>query len=209
MQGIYQDGDEWTDVTGDELSGFLAQINPIDGTHNVTNMSAKVAWRPVPFYEGVVLIRVTDPGFVPSKLKVFYLAKEDKLYRLNGQSLPIHQVNELAPISLTEDNILDYVRFFCYFVRGEDGPFLICEDIKDPCIPKGDAKTQAAIAGVVRDAEYQGKNERGNYMCDAIIFYGNALFLSNFEIQDSGMIEMLGDDPMTSDLDIRPDLPLE
>lgn len=209
MRGIYQDGDAWTDVTGDELDGFVSQINPIDGNHNVNTSTTKVAWRPIPFYENVVLIRVTDPGFVPSKLKVFYMAKEDKLYRLDGQSLPIHQMNELAPANLTEDNIVDYVRFFCYFVRGEDGPFLVCEDANDPCIPKGDAKTKAAVAGVVRDAEYQGRNERGNHMVDAIIFYGNALFQSNFEVQDSGMIEMLGDDAVTSELDVRPDLPLE
>lgn len=208
MKGIYQDGPEWTSVTGAELEGFLSQINPIDGIHRVNPDTTKVAWRSIPFYEGIALIRVTDPSFVPSKLKVFYLAKEDKLYRLNGQSLPIHQMNELAPCSLNEDNILDYVRFFCYFVRGEDGPFLVCEDIQDPCIPKGDAKTHAAIAGVVREANYQGKNEAGHYMVDAIIFYGNALFLSNFEIQPSGMIEMLNDEPMTSDLDVRPDLPV-
>ncbi len=208
MQGIYQDGPEWTAVTGAELDGFLGQINPVDGTHRVSPDSTKVSWRPVPFYDGIALIRVTDPNFTPSRLKLFYLAKEDKLYRLNGQSLPIHQINELAPISLNEGNILDYLRFFCYFVRGEDGPFLVCEDIQDPCIPKTDAKTHAAVAGVVREANYQGKNEAGHYMCDAIIWYGNALFLSNFEIQASGMIEMLNDEPMTSDLPMRPDLPV-
>lgn len=207
-KGVYQDGPAWTPVVGPELEGFLGQINPIDGKHRVNPETTKVAWRSLPFYDGIALIRVTDPSFVPSKLKIFYLAKEDKLYRLNGLSLPIHQINEMAPVRLDENNILDYLRFFCYFVRGEDGPFLVSEDITDPCLPKADAKTHAAIAGVVREANFQGRNEAGHYMCDAIIFYGNALFLSNFEVQPSGMIEMLNDDPMTSDLDIRPDLPI-
>lgn len=209
MKGIYQDGPEWTSVTGAELDGFLEQVNPIDGKQACNSATTKVAWRSIPFYPGIALIRVTDPGFIPSKLKVFYLAQEDKLFRLNGESLPIHQVNELAPINLNEDNILDYLRFFCYFVRGEAGPFLISEDINDPCLPKTNAKMTAAIAGVVREANYQGKNEQGDYMCDAIIFYGNALFLSNFQIQQSGMIEMLNDDAMTSELEVEPDLPLK
>jgi len=209
MKGIYQDGPEWTNVTGDELQGFITQVSPIDGRQTCNPASTKIAWRTLPFYPGIALIRVTDTNFMPSKLKVFYLAKEDQLFRLNGESLPIHQMNELCPIDLNEDNILDYLRFFCYFVRGEAGPFLICEEIEDPCIPKGDAKATAAIAGVVREANYQGKNEQGDYMLDAIIFYGNALFLSNFQVQQSGMIEMLNDEAMTSELDIEPDLPLQ
>lgn len=209
MKGIYQDGPEWTRVTGGELEGFIEQINPIDDRHRLSASTTQVAWRTLPFYPGIALIRVTDSGFIPSKLKVFYLAKEDRLFRLNGESLPIHQMNELAPIQLTEDNVLDYIRFFCYFVRGEAGPFLVCEDINDPCIPKGSAKTTAAIAGVVREANYQGKDEADCYMADAIIFYGNALFQSNFRVEQSGMIEMLNDEAVTNELDIEPDLPLK
>ena len=35
-----------------------------------------------------------------------------------------------SSIKVTDENVLDYLRFFCFFVRGEEGPFLIAEDKK-------------------------------------------------------------------------------
>ena len=50
----------------------------------------------MPFYERVVLIRVKDPGWTPKSLNIYYLTVDGNLYRLNGTSPPIHEVNARA-----------------------------------------------------------------------------------------------------------------
>lgn len=202
--------DDWNSVTGEELEGFLGKIGTIDGRHETNASSTTVAWRPLSFYDQVVLIRVKDPAWVPEKLYVYYLANQGQLTRLDGTSPPIHMVNAEAPIRITEDNVLDYLRFFCYFVRGEEGPFLICEDMDNPAMPHDamDDSTRKAIENVLRPATFEGKNGEGFFMCDGVVFYSNALFLANFAIQPSGMIEMLDDDPILHDLPVRVDSPV-
>jgi hypothetical protein len=146
---------------------------------------------------------------MPKNLVIYYLTAEGNLYRLNGTSPPIHEVNAIAPVKITDDNVLEYLRFFCFFVRGEEGPFLIAEDMDNPDMPGNmDAQTRSVIEGTIRPASYEGKNPQGFFLCDAVVFYSNALFLANFAIQPTGMIEMLDDQPIAADLPVRVDVPI-
>ncbi len=201
--------DNWNQVTGAEKAGFLSQINPIDGRHKTDEATTEVSWRPLPFYDTVALIRVKDTSWTPKKLVVYYLTDKGNLFRLNGTSPPIHEVNAKAPVKITDENVIEYLKFFCYFVRGEEGPFLIAEEIDGPHMPTDlDAKTRAVIEGTLRPATYEGRNEQGFWMCDAVVFYSNALFIANFAVQPTGMIEMLNDDPVAGDLTVMVDSPI-
>lgn len=205
---MYND-DNWTPVEGEYLQGFLDQINPIDGKYKVSTQTTKVMWRPLPFYDNVVLVRVQDSMWSPSHLNIYYLTEQGNLYRLNGTSPPIHEVNAKAPVKVTEENVLEYLRFFCFFVRGEEGPFLIAEDLNSPDMPQNmDAQTRSVVEGTIRPATFEGMNEQGYFLCDAVVFYANALFIANFAVQPTGMIEMLDDEPIAADLPVRVDVPI-
>lgn len=201
--------DNWNPVTGDELAGFLSQVNPVDNKFQTNPETTEVAWRQLPFYDRVAMIRLKDPSWSPSNLVLYYLTDQGNLFRLNGTSPNIHEVNAKAPIKVTEDNVIDYLKFFCFFVRGEEGPFLIAESIEDPYIPSDlDEKTATVISNTVHPATYKGQNEQGHFLCDAVVFYSNALFEAQFAVQPSGMIEMLDDDPIAIDLPARVDAPI-
>lgn len=205
---MYND-DEWNVVEGDDLTGFLDKINPIDGKYRTSPSSTQVAWRTLPFYESVALIRVQDPNWVNKKMCIYYLTDQGNLFRLNGTSPPIHEVNNKAPIKINDDNVLEYLRFFCFFVRGDEGPFYVAEDITDENLPQDmDPTTKSVIEGTVRPASFEGMNEQGHYLCDAVVFYSNALFIANFSVQTSGMIEMLNDEPIAGDLGAKLEKPI-
>lgn len=206
---MYTDEQNWNAVEGDEKVGFLEQINPIGGKHKVSPQTSQVHWRNLPFYNNMAMIRVTDSLWPNKKLRIYYLTESGNLYRLNGTSPPIHEVNNKGFVHVTEENVLDYLRFFCFFVRGEEGPFLISEDPDDPLLPDMDEATKNAFANVLRPASYEGKDEKGNFRCDAVVFYSNALFLANFSIQPTGMIEMLDDEPILPDIPVRVDQPVD
>ncbi len=204
---MYRDNN-WIPVEGEELVGFLEQVNPIGGKHKVSAASTKVEYRMLPFYDNVAMIRVKDPSWAPD-LFIYYLTDQGNLYWLNGTSPPIHEVNAKAPVKITDDNVLEYLRFFCFFVRGEEGPFLIAESMEDPYIPKNiDDRTRSVIEGTIRPASYEGKNEKGFFLCDAVVYYSNALFIANFAVQPGGMIEMLDDEPIAADLSVKVGAPI-
>lgn len=205
---MYHDNN-WNSVDGDELAGFLEQINPIDGKYRTSPNSTQVAWRTLPFYETVALIRVKDPNWVNKKMCIYYLTDQGNLFRLNGTSPPIHEVNSKAPVKINQDNVLEYLKFFCFFVRGDEGPFYISEDMNDANMPKDmDATTRSVIEGTIRPSSFEGMSEQGHFLCDAVVFYSNALFIANFSIQKNGMIEMLRDEPIAGELSSKVDCPI-
>lgn len=205
---MYQD-DNWNPVEGEELEGFVEQVTPIDGRHKVSTETSQVHWRTLPFYDNIAMIRVMDSSWDKPGLVVYYLTREGQLYRLNGTSPPIHEVNEVAPIKLNEDNLLDYLDFFCFFVRGEEGPFLVVEDMDNPYLPKDlDETSLKAIEGVIRPKTFEGYNSEGHFLCDAVVYYSNALFMANFAVHKTGMIEMTDDDPLVGDLPAKVDAPV-
>ncbi|GHD62746.1 hypothetical protein GCM10017083_51960 [Thalassobaculum fulvum] len=194
----------WTAVSGAEHSRFLAQIRPVDGKHQVPDEHTQVASTTLPFYRDVRLIRVRDRLWEHRHLAIFYLSHGPSLYRLNGTSPPIHEVNAKAGLSITEANALAYLRFFCFFVRGEEGPFYILESTADPCLnPALSPRAVEVVRNTIRPASLEGRNGRGHFLADAVIAYSNALFIGNFGIQPTGMIDMIDDEPIAADLNAR------
>lgn len=205
---MYNDNN-WNDVEGDELVGFLGKINPVDGKYRTSPNSTQVAWRTLPFYESVALIRVQDPNWVNKKMVIYYLTDQGNLFRLNGTSPPIHEVNNKAPIKINEENVLEYLKFFCFFVRGDEGPFYIAEDITDQNLPQDmDTTTKTVVEGTIRPSNYEGIDDQGYFLCDAVVFYSNALFTAEFSVQPGGIIVMLKDNPIAGDLTSKVEKPI-
>jgi hypothetical protein len=199
----------WKRVTGDELAYFFGQIGPVDGILRTVPETTVCHFHLLPWYEKVALIRITDPTWKDKDLVIYYLTFNGNLYRLNGTSPPIHEVNSKSPIKLTEDNAADYLRFFCFFVRGDEGPFYILEDIDDPFIPAFESPyAQEKLKNNIQPITYEGKNSQDCFIFHATVFYSDALFKGEFAIRLNGMIEMLNDTPLAGELTGRINAPI-
>lgn len=195
----------WQKVPAAQTEPFLKLINPIQGKHNASPATASVEWCQLPFYTTIALVRINDSAWAPGTGPFWFLAKQGRMFLLDGSSAPIHDANEADPVKVTEANALDYLRFFCYFVHGDEGPFLIVENIDHPAIDKAkmdDAKRKV-IEDALRPAAFEGKTQAGALEASAMVLYGNALFSARFSMTENGMIEMIDDEPVAADLPVR------
>lgn len=198
----------WDRLAEQDRKELLERINPIDGRRQVDTNTAMENTR-LPFYsDHIKLLRLSDPKW-SARLYVYYLQNKENLYRLNGTSPPIHEVNAKAPIQLNESNVLAYLRFFCFFVRGDYGPFLIFESLDQPEIPDiSSAEEHAELEKHAYPARFNGVDAEGKFLAAAMIWYGNAVFAAKFKIQPTGMVEMDGDEPVLGDLTTKIEAPL-
>ena len=196
---------KWQKVQGPQLEPFLKLINPIQQKHIVSVEGGDVAWCQLPFYTSIGLVRVDDRTWPPGTGPFWFLAKQGRMFLLDGSSAPIHDANEADPVKITEENTLDYLKFFCYFVHGDEGPFLIVEDIDHPALDKNklEPATKKIIEDAIRPAAFEGKTAEGAYEASAMVLYGNALFSARFSMTESGMIEMIDDEPVAADLPVK------
>ena len=199
------DDDKWQAVTGSDIEPFLKAVNPIEGKHTANAGSAKVEWRMLPFYTNIALVRVDDTSWPKGQGPFWFLAKQGRMFHLNGSSAPIHEANEAGPVKVTEANALAYLEFFCYFVHGDEGPFLIVESLNHPALDtaKMEAGTKKVIEGALQKAAFEGRSDQGALLASAMVLYGNALFSARFSMQENGMIEMIDDEPIAADLPVK------
>lgn len=187
-----------------EMATLADRLDPVDGKGAFSPETAGEVFV-LDFYPGLDLIRLTDPAWVPEGVCVYLIQrKENGIYRLNGTSPPIHEVNAKAPLKLTEVLAADYLRFFCFFVHGEEGPFHICADTADPLLPS----EATGVACYVEPPRVYGADSDGKFRLSALVFYSNAVFNADFLVAPTGMIEMLDDRPVKADLPAKIASPL-
>jgi len=198
----------WEKVAQEARSKFFAEINPqLEGVE-FTLETSEVHVRPLYWYRNGFLLRIRDTRWSAGDVRLYYLGGESTpLFQLNGTSAPIHDFNDKAPIRLRDPDILDYLRFFCFFVRGDEGPFYLVESPDDPML-SSHAGAGSVLEGVATPAIFTKRDDDGRALCKAIVLYGNALFRAEFAVGSDGTIEMIDDEPVAGDLPFRIDAPI-
>ncbi len=155
----------------------------------------------LPFYRNFVLIDARLLG-VAGVGQVLLLHDGTQTIWLDGQSGPIHAVNELESLRLTADTALDYVRYFLYAMRGEQGAFVLIESPDE--IGVDGAEVAAAPMAVQQLRErwtplrLDGEADDGRLRVRATIAYAGSLFASTFALPANGEIQMIDDLPLAA-----------
>ncbi len=208
----------WVSATVEFKAWLIAKLQPVDDKYQLNAATTQIDLCDLDWYEDYQLIRLADTLWENPKLCLYYLiSPQHKLFRLNGTSPPVHEVNKKAPIKLNKDNVLSYLIFFCFFVRGEEGPFYLLESMDDPLVEElrnASSDNQPmltayeVVEGTIRSLTLEGINEKGHYLCDGVVSYSNAMFIANFAVHSGGMIDMLDDEPIAADMPFKINAPI-
>ena len=164
-------------------------------------LEARQAW--LPFYTDHFLVDVTLHGVAGVERALLLHGRSDT-YWLDGQARPIHMVNALEEIELTENTVLDYVRYFLFAMRGDQGAFVLIESPDE--ITAIDATTSTGTTTGPASLEslralwvplrLDGRTQDGRLGVQATVAYAEGLYASTFAVQVDGEIEMRDDRPL-------------
>ena len=125
---MFQDAHEKLELA--EMATILDKLNPSFDGADFDPVETTIMAVDAPFYPGYRFLEITNHTVSPP-MKRFALYSEEKFTILDFTNEPIYALNKELPISLTEENVSDYVRFFFTYVRGRHGRFLISEGVDD------------------------------------------------------------------------------
>ncbi|NBE07758.1 hypothetical protein [Paragemmobacter ruber] len=203
LQSLEQDnGRDLTPEEVAEIAGRLARQHP-----DVMPLRHCQGRRiPLSFYDDAVLLEFTSDAWLPEGARRCFLDDGDVLRILDGTSPPIHDLNESNPPILTKATALEYLAFFCFFVRGAEGPFLIVDRPDLGFLPP--SADRSVLRSLFRPPALHGRDDFGNWRASSVVFYGDCVFFANFHIHLNGMIEMIEDQPLVQDLHFAVTAPL-
>jgi hypothetical protein len=219
-----------------DVNGSIAGIDGFFDSKNGVFLT--IYAQPTSFYPGYALYRMVcggteayavapdwnslagRPAAEPLEAKQ---AREEHAIILDGKSFPIHELNKKLGDrkQITEETATDYLCFFCKFVHGEEGAFLVLKPAQDldwmdfPLVEDSRKHTvaksivgPAALAAIAGEeaqavlAETQAKDAKFHRL--ATLSYGEDLFLSSFEVMTTGSIGMLEEHWLIRSLPVRP-----
>jgi ATP-dependent Zn protease len=122
---------------------------------------------------------------------------------LNGESEPIHDTNDAESLALTEATAADYVRFFFYFLRADEGAFVLIEsdeevgpadDVGDRIDDEGGGLTLEEARSKARPLKIRKSDSDDRWVTDITVAYGGVLFSASIAVEPGGLTEMTDDD---------------
>lgn len=129
--------------------------------------------------------------------RVFALSASDpKSVRwLDGSLAPLHGANESEVLSLSARTLLDYVRFFLFFLRAEEGAFTLIESADEL---KSSVLDPAELAALRAHVKRLDEPRDGSLSVQAVLAYGGGLFSARLVVSAQGSVEMTDDERLGS-----------
>lgn len=189
-----------------EVDNFARRIGWIDDIAAISPETSIVEVYPLSWWKDVDLVIARDPVWQDRHEfdnSAGAWLRDEHLHRLDGTSPPIHSMNAKTTPAFNDQNVLSYLGFFCHFVHGTyagGGPFSIIQFADDPIVPNNAPEEMLGL--MPRPVQLLKQDEQG-YHCEALVWYSDALFLSNFIVRESGMVDMIDDEPLASELGAR------
>tara|TARA_R110002072_G_scaffold217390_1_gene375125 strand:- start:891 stop:1511 length:621 start_codon:yes stop_codon:yes gene_type:complete len=144
----------------------------------------------IPFYSNHRFLDIADYATNPP-LQRFAIQKTGTMdfVLLDWSYKIIQQLNTSVPISLTEENVLEYVRFYFSHVKGRHGRFIVCETVdhikwKD----EPPEEIRKSINQAINPLEIIEKRKDDVYQVKAFMMLKDALFQSDVYIEPNGNV---------------------
>lgn len=170
----------------------------------------------------------------PRQLALFAGRLPDgQFMRLNGSSSSIHAIHAQVPPRISSFTVENYTRFFMFFMRGADGPFLLAESADTPYLPRdgfsaalqladgfdtvADTYAPLGCAGAANTVEDGFANLLGSalgggsgrrspndpFSCTATLYYAESVFRAGLDVGTDGRISLRDDRPLATGLGAR------
>ncbi len=200
---------EWSDVEDEAEIRKLASPLAIPGNvfHANRYVIERLRMLKPAFYPGGTLVEAQVENEEKVKGIVYYiLLTGEQVALFDSTSSTIHGVNGAKYIENMDQpaTVFEYLLFFTYTVWGEEGPFRIIRSLDE--IPFREAPSEEVLE-VLRQSLVENpqvvKDVDDDWRVETSVQYANAFFRATFEIKRTGMVEMLTDEPLVTDLPVQ------
>ena len=131
---------------------------------------------------------------------------------LNGSAVPIHDLNDRVGLALKRNEAIDYLFFFCTSTEADEGRFLIVDDVQDLTFRiTPDQDWLDALAEMIQPAAFAtdptpaATADDAPFAVVATVLYGDTLFRARFHVHQRGLVEMLDDEQLMTQMPVMKD----
>ena len=161
---------------------------------------------PLNFYKDCSLVEIQFHNPTNKNTLIFSaIINAENAILLNGKSNIIHKLNPYLSDFDDKQSTIDYLHFFCSYVRGDAGPFQIISNLNEIPFEKGASQN---IQDEIKKSFFRPQYIEGDFgsegwqKFEASVLYDDALFVVTFKVFPNGLVFMEGDNRIAEGLPI-------
>lgn len=205
VSGYWEVTDE---ATSQKIFGLLSNAYSSTELIGTVRQVKKLRRVKLPFYAGAYLYE----GLIPATsyrepgIFTFIVLQDGTLVLLNGLPQPIHDLNKKVPLSIaTKEQAEAYFRFFNFAVYGEGGNFRVIDwNNKIAWLDTITEDRKKKIELHIKPVSVT-KAANGDWLANATVQYRNGLSHAKYRLDKGGVVEMLEESVIESNLPVRSD----
>lgn len=180
----------FTKLELEEIAAILDVVNTKVEGSTFDPLETTVMAIDIPFYPEHRFLDIADHATNPP-LQRFVVQKKNTMEftLLDWSYKTIREINTSAPLEITDQNVLEYVRFYFEYVKGRHGRFIICETadhIKWKDEPPAEVRKELNKA--LQPLEIKEKRKDGVYHVTGFMMLKDALFVCNIYVEPNGKV---------------------
>lgn len=188
---------EWSDQPHDAFDSLVSDWKVDTLPDRQITSSTKCSYWHIPWLKGAQLARFFDDAWDIPNLVRYGIISGGVAVELVGEADIIHQMNQKCSINLHEENVIDYLRFFCFFTRHAEQPFYIAISPDDPMVSVEDENTASDhLFEVFSPPKVIGKNRNGDFVCLVTVVYDGGCFQVEFAVALNGLVSVIEEEQL-------------
>jgi TPR repeat protein len=196
----------WTSLEGEARSSELERFAAEDISARLEGEGwdlERVRTLPVSFYEDAALYEIELRR--EDERGVFaYLRTTGRTTAIDGKSPQIHALSSDGLLRIGSiRQAVAYLRFFVGALAGDGKRFQIVEEVGDLfwIDPSSNGSARDSVAGKLRLLDIF--EDEGDWIGSGTVVYGSGVYDADFEVLETGIVNMLNDTPVATDLPIH------
>lgn len=192
--------DRWNFVEGEALSGIVSKLNKEQNRYQLSPHQSRVVWRTLLFYPGATVVRVTDLSWRPAPKTFYFFGLRGQYRRLDGSIDFIHFLNEKLPIKLSEQTAIEYLKFYCFFLRFGGQPFILFEKLDDLGTLRNHFSASALerLQNHLHPFKIESNSAQAQLSVSALLIHGGNVYNCIFSLNAQGRVQMINHEHIAS-----------
>jgi hypothetical protein len=189
-----------------QASRLTEKVNPfLDIQFDPQNTSVMI--HNLSFYEGYFLAELSRHDQHPPIVRNLICNDAGQMHVLNWGNEIIYKLNKTVPITLNDDTLADYVRFFFTYVRGSHGRFLIIDTVDDIDWREEPAPAgRKALGKMIEPMNLLRREKDGTVVFQCSIVFRDSLFQAEAHVKPDGFISMMNEELLVEDIPVADDV---
>ena len=181
----------WQKLDREQTTKVINAVQSPENHGMISMGTSEVKRAKARFYENYDIYKVTNYASLPS-FTFEFISDGQFFNHLDGTETPIYVVNDKGELQLTDQNVLDYLEFYCDYVPSDDGDITLIVNPKDmPLLDSLDEEAYNAVFSHYKPPSVSYDASGMVYTVEADLYLESHMVRAKIEITHKGRVKIV------------------